>query len=596
MRYTVFKGLENKLNEKDGCRAFEEIEEDVMRGPKAPKDPVAKRPAVYVMVDAVIDGSPRENGKFQDICYLNGRIVQKISVLCNEMPKDVLDLVPTGAGFRKLVHTIGVTVLAVNKEHQEDTVVFEMNCLSTEQGKAGTCYRAEVPCNGQEVKITVADYPENEADGLLGSFVTTFPAHRAAKLTVCFYLNDGFTAPEMVPDAPVDFASPRYREMIERSLIQTGNLFRVQRAIRKAQAGEEVTIAYLGGSITQGAGAKPIHTECYAYQSYLAFKNRFGAGDGANVKFIKSGAGGTCSELGLTRYDLDVLRRGNVVPDIVFLEYAVNDAGDETDGVCFESLVRMAMDGPGQPAVILLFSVFMDDFNLQERMIPVGKRCQTAMISLKDAVTPQFSEENPVITKRQYFYDLFHPSNDGHRIMSDCIDYFWEQAAKAPEETKDAVLDATPAIGEKYRSLLAFDRANYKEHEAVKALSEGVFTEKDYMLQYVEKDDNPKGVPEFPDNWMKPAGGKGEAFTLKIFCKDLLLVYKDSGDPAFGTVEVRVDGTVTREVNPLEVGWNHCTAYVVYEGDTAAEHEVTISMKEEDAEKCFTILGFGYTL
>ena len=64
-----------------------------MRGPKAPKDPVAKRPAVYVMVDAVIDGSPRGNGKFQDICYLNGRIVQKISVICDTMPKDVLELV-----------------------------------------------------------------------------------------------------------------------------------------------------------------------------------------------------------------------------------------------------------------------------------------------------------------------------------------------------------------------------------------------------------------------------------------------------------------------------------------------------------------------
>ena len=567
-----------------------------MKGPKAPKDPVAKRPAVYVMVDAVIDGSPRENGKFQDICYLNGRIAQKISVLCDAMPKEVLEMVPTGAGFRKLVHTIGVTVLAVKKEHQEDTVLFEMNCLSTVHGKDATCYRAEVPCNGQEVKITVADYPENEADGLLGSFVTTFPSHEAAKLTVCFYLNDGYTAPEMIPDAPVDFSSPRYREMIERSLLQTGNLFRVQRAIEKAKAGEEVTLAYLGGSITQGAGAKPIHTECYAYRSYLAFKERFGAGDGSNVKFVKSGAGGTCSELGLTRYDLDVLRRGTVVPDIVFLEYAVNDAGDETDGVCFESLVRMAMEGPGNPAVILLFSVFMDDFNLQERMIPVGKRCQTAMISLKDAVTPQFSEEQPVITKRQYFYDLFHPSNDGHRIMSDCIDFFWEQAANAPKEAADAVLDATPAIGEKYRSLRFFDRANYKEHEAVKELSEGVFTEKDVMLQYVERDDNPKGTPEFPDNWMKPAGSKGEAFALKIFCKDLLLVYKDTGDPSFGTVEIFVDGKMTRTVNPLEVGWNHCTAYVVYESDGVSEHEVVISMKEEDVEKAFTVLGFGYTL
>ncbi len=567
-----------------------------MRGPKAPKDPVAKRPAVYVMVDSVIEGSPRGNGKFQDICYLNGRIAQKISVLCNDMPKEILEAVPTGAGFRKVVHTIGVTVLATKKELQEESVLFEMNCLSAIPGKEANCYRAEVPCNGQEVKITVSDYPENEADGLLGSFVTTFPAHETAKLTVCFYLNDGYTAPELVPDAPVEFGSVRYREMIERSLVQTGNLYRVQRAIEKAQRGEEVVVAYLGGSITQGAGAKPINTECYAYQSYLKFKTRFGKGSGDNVKFIKAGAGGTCSELGLTRYDLDVLRRGSVVPDIVFLEYAVNDAGDETDGVCFESLVRMALDGPGNPAVILLFSVFMDDFNLQDRMIPVGKRCQTAMISLKNAVTPQFSEETPIITKRQYFYDLFHPSNDGHRIMADCIDYFWETAASAVKEPVDAVIDEVPAIGDKYRGLLAFDRSNYGVHPAVKSLDEGVFSEKDVMLQYVEKDDNSQATAEFPDNWMKASGSTGEAFRMRLLCKDLLLVYKDTGDAVFGKAEIRVDGVLTRTIDPLEVGWNHCTAYVVYESDAAAEHDITISMVSEDAEKSFTILGFGYTV
>ncbi len=567
-----------------------------MRGPKAPKDPVAKRPAVYVMVDSVIEGSPRANGKYQDICYLNGRIAQKISVLCNDMPKEILEAVPTGAGFRKVVHTIGVTVLATKKELQDMSVEFTLNCLSTVQGKAGTCYKAEVPCNGQEVKITVADYPDNEADGLLGSFVTTFPSHETAKLTVCFYLNDGYTAPTFSPDAPVDFDSPRYREMIERSLIQTGNLYRVQRAIEKAQKGEEVVVAYLGGSITQGAGAKPINTQSYAYQSYIMFKNRFGKGNGDNVKFIKAGVGGTCSELGLTRYDLDVLRHGTVVPDIVFLEYAVNDAGDETEGVCFESLVRMAMDGPGQPAVILLFSVFMDDFNLQERMIPVGKRCQNAMISLKNAVTPQFSEEIPVITKRQYFYDLFHPSNDGHRIMAECIDYFWETAAAAPKETADAVVDEMPAIGDKYRGLLAFDRSNYMEHEAVLSLDCGVFAEKDTMLQYVEKDADSQASPEFPENWMKPQGQSGEPFCMRLRCKDLMLVYKDSGNPMFGKVEIRVDGEVTRVVDPLEVGWDHCTAYVVYESDEAAEHEVEISMHPETVEKAFTILGFGYTL
>ncbi|MDD6035267.1 MAG: SGNH/GDSL hydrolase family protein [Lachnospiraceae bacterium] len=567
-----------------------------MKGPKAPKDPVEKRPVVYVMVDSIIEGSPRENGKFQDICYLNGRIAQKISVLCNDMPKEILELVPTGEGFRKLVHTIGVTVLAADKEQQNEQVIFELNCLSAMQGKAGSCYRAEVPCNGQEVKITVADYPENEADGLLGSFVTTFPSHETAKLTVCFYLNDGYTAPELVPDAPVDFCSERYSEMIKRSLVQTGSLYRVQRAIEKAERGEKVVIAYLGGSITQGAGAKPINTECYAYRSYQAFKKRFGKGNGDNVEFVKAGAGGTCSELGLTRYEMDVLRRGTVVPDIVFLEYAVNDAGDETDGVCFESLVRMAMDGPGNPAVILLFAVFMDDFNLQERMIPVGKRCRTPMISLKNAVTPQFSEECPVITKRQYFYDLFHPSNDGHRIMADCIDYFWQIAAEAPKETTDAVPEQIPAIGEKYRELYTFDRSNYSSCSDVRELLSGAFSEKDMVLQYVEKDADERASAEFPDNWMKAPDSTGDSFRLRIFCKDLLLVYKDTGDAAFGTAEVRVDGEVTRTINPLEIGWNHCTAYIVYESDTAAEHDVEIAMKPEDAAKGFTILGFGYTL
>lgn len=566
-----------------------------MRGPKAPKNPVEKRPAVYVMVDSVIEGSPRENGKYQDICYLNGRIAQKISVLCNDMPKEILELVPNSPGFRKLVHSIGVTVLASKKELQTMSVEFALNCLSTVPGADGTCYKAEVPCDGQEVKIRVAEYPDNEKDGLLGSFVTTFPCHETAKLTVCFYLNDGYTAPEPVPDAPVDFLSVRYRKMIERSLIQTGNLYRVQRAIEKAQKGEDVVIAYLGGSITQGAGAKPIHTECYAYRSYVAFKKRFGKGDGSNVKFIKAGAGGTCSELGLTRYEKDVLRGGNVTPDIVFLEYAVNDAGDETDGVCFESLVRMAMDGPGHPAVILLFSVFMDDFNLQERMIPVGKRCKTAMISVKDAVTPQFSEDIPVITKRQYFYDLFHPSNDGHRIMADCIDYFWEQASAAPAESMDVVVDAVPAIGEKYRSLRAFDRSNYTEYPAVMSLSEGMFTEKDTVLQCVEKDDNPRATAEFPENWGKTPESVGTAFRMRIMCKDLLLVYKDSGDVSFGKAEVRVDGKVTRVIDPLEIGWNHCTAYVVYESEKTAEHKVEISMVKGDEGKAFTILGFGYT-
>lgn len=580
-------------------------------GPKAPKDPTAKRPAIYVMVDAVIDGNPRENGKFQDICYLNGRIAQKISVICEQMPEEILKEIPDSAGFRKLVHSIGVTVVAMKDEHRQDVVEFALNCLPKTPNTEATSYRAEVPCDGSEVKILVVDYPERETDGLLGSFVTSFPSHETAKLTVCFYLNDGYDVPELTLDPPVDFTSAAYREMIERSLVQTGNLERFQKAVEKAKCGEEVTIAYLGGSITQGAGAKPIHTESYVYRSYLAFKERFGKGNGENVRFIKSGAGGTSSELGLTRYEKDVLRGGTVTPDILFIEYAVNDAGDETDGVCFESLVRLAMDGPGRPAVILLFSVFMNDWNLQERLIPIGIRYQLPMISIKDAVTPQFTAVTPVITKRQYFYDLFHPSNEGHRVMADCIDYFWEKAGEALREqgsrqeekhTAKAVGNGRtdsmekPAIGDKFRQIQCFDRSNFATCTDLRSITEGGFTEKDVMLQYVERDMDPFGTPEFPDNWKKTETSGNEAFCMELRCKDLLLVYKDSGNPVFGTAEVFVDGRLTRSIDPKEIGWDHCNAYIVFESDAAAEHKVEISMKAGDGDKCFTILGFGYTV
>lgn len=47
-----------------------------------------------------------------------------------------------------------------------------------------------------------------------------------------------------------------------------------------------------------------------------------------NVKFIKAGVGGTPSELGMLRFERDVLRE-NEQPDIIVIEFAVNDEGEK---------------------------------------------------------------------------------------------------------------------------------------------------------------------------------------------------------------------------------------------------------------------------
>lgn len=569
------------------------MENNVTRGPKAPKDPTKKRPVIYIMLDDAIEGRPNEAGGFGDVNFLEGRVAAKVTNLLPELDREIAAKLQTCAGFREVVHSIGVSIKADKEEDRNKVIRFVQQCR-TPAGYSGTRFAAETVCDGRETLLVVEDFPAVEGETVLAAFNFGFPSYFTAKVTIAYYLNDGFDVPELIPDPPVEFDSKDYRNMIARSCMQTGNLYRMKRAIAKAQAGEEVTVAYIGGSITQGAGAKPIGTGSYAYLSYEAFKKRFGKGDGSNVHFIKAGVGGTPSELGLTRYADDVLRKGT--PDVVVIEFAVNDAGDETNGVCYESLALMAMEGPGNPAVVLLFSVFQDDYNLQENLSRVGYHYDLPMVSIKNAVTPQFYEDTPVITKRQFFYDLYHPSNDGHRIMADCLDYFWKLAEEGAAPEQDVDLTKEGVIGNRYRGLKAFGKDDVAEHSVVTELNAGSFTETDKMLQCVEQDANAYTTPEFPDHWMYNGDAdQPESFTMEIECKDLLLVYKDSGDPSFGTAEVLVDGVVTRIVNPLEVGWNHCNAVIIFTGEEVNKHQVEIRMLAGEEKKKFTILGFGYT-
>lgn len=564
-------------------------------GPRAPKDPTKKRPAVYVMLDDIIEGTPRENGQFEEVCFLEGRVEAKIKAIAPDMPQEIAAALQTCRGLRKYVHSIGITATAQDNKLLSEKLCFHLQCR-TEVGYDGTHFEAEIPCNGQEVLIFLSDYPEHVADTVLASFRMVFSQYMTAKMTICFYLEYEYQVPEIMPDQPVDFSSEAYRRMIDASLIQQGNLYRLKKAIAKAREGREVTIAYIGGSITQGAGAKPISTASYAYRSCQAFRDRF-ALDGSKVHFVKAGVGGTPSQLGLHRYEREILQMGRVEPDIVVIEFSVNDAGDETSGVCYESLALMAAKGAGHPAVILLHSVFMDDGNLQERLEPVGRCYEFPQISLKNAVTAQFYQEKPVLTKRQYFYDLYHPSNTGHRIMADCLDALWKRADEYEGELKETDYNGKkPAIGNTYQYMKSFTRNEAFFHVAVKEIQPGSFHNLDFELQMVERDDHSRATPEFADNWMHIGGENGESFQMKIVCKDLMIVYKDSGDQKFGRAEVKVDGRIARIIDPLEIGWNHCNAYIIHNGAAAEEHHVEISCIPEDGSKCFTILGFGYTV
>jgi len=397
-------------------------------------------------------------------------------------------------------------------------------------------------------------------------------------------------------NTPIAFDSEEYQAMITKSILSKGNNKRLKGVIEKAKRGEDVTIAFIGGSITEGAGANPPYTNCYAYQTYLRFKEMFGQGDGEHIHFVKAGVGGTPSQLGVIRYERDVLRDGTVEPDIVIVEFAVNDWDDETKGVSYESLVLKILSAENNPVVILLFCVFESDWNLQDRLAPVGWHYDLPMVSIKDAVVPQFrltKKQGNVITKEQFFADIYHPTNDGHRITADCLANLFMIIAESAKDKDDIVIDKEPVIGDAFKDIRLLDR---KDHVSAVEITPGGFNSKDYDVQKAGVDAEVVSVSQFPNNWMHSSTSGSDSFKMQIKSSSLMLVYKDSWNPQFGKADIYVDGKHIMTADPHIINWTHCHAVLLYQEEESRLHKIEIQMAPGDEEKNFTILGFGYVL
>ncbi|GIP17342.1 hypothetical protein J40TS1_29840 [Paenibacillus montaniterrae] len=556
--------------------------------------PDEKRKGFYILFEAMLEASSRADGKFVQDIYLEGRLADQAKYTGGIDDDSMLELLKSCEGFRRLVHSIGVSVRSLEGSQSEVRFTLE-NWGKTSKYESGSRISAICPADGSEVVMKLSDYSWTSEDDVLGKFTFEFEqAGALAIANVVFYLHDGYDAPELIADEPVAFDSDAYRSMISRSLLHKGNNYRLKKAIEKAKQGEDVTIAYIGGSITQGAGAKPIHSACYAYQSYLSFKKLFAKNGGEHIHFVKAGVGGTPSELGMIRYERDVLKDGAVWPDIVIVEFAVNDADDETRGKCYESLVLKALAAENEPAVILLFSVFINDWNLQDRLAPVGLHYDLPMVSVKDAVVPQFhlsKEAGHVVTKRQYFYDSYHPTNIGHTIMADCLGWLFAEAEYSELHERDIDLSKPPIIGNDFAHVRLLDRST---NTAIAEIAKGAFHETDTDLQMVEMNDQPFATAQFPHNWMHTAEAGNESFKLKLKSRSLLLVYKDSGSNDFGRADIFVDGKLVQTADPRIINWTHCHATILYNEPEAREHTIEIQMAPGDEHKRFTILAFGY--
>lgn len=193
----------------------------------------------------------------------------------------------------------------------------------------------------------------------------------------------------------------------------SGNKARLAKVFKRAQAGEEITVAYLGGSITQGSSAG--NELCYARLTTNWLEEKF---PDAKINYVNAGIGATGSYIGVFRTDRDVLVHE---PDLVFIDFSVNDTTEHTQRniESYEGVLRKLWLSESAPAIVTIAMTQENGTSFQQQHSEICMGYDIPMISYKDAILDVI--DNGHIVWKDISDDNIHPNIPGHAVLTELI-------------------------------------------------------------------------------------------------------------------------------------------------------------------------------
>ncbi|MCC9602552.1 SGNH/GDSL hydrolase family protein [Stieleria sp. JC731] len=188
------------------------------------------------------------------------------------------------------------------------------------------------------------------------------------------------------------------------------------------QSGEG-TVAFMGGSITEMEGYRPMVIE--------SIKERFPS---TEFDFINAGISSTCSHTGAFRFKQDVLAKE---PDLLLVEFAVNDDQDAShsyqDAVRgMEGIVRAARQSRPQMDIVMVF--FVNESMLktvQSGKVPVSIAAHLSVAERYGVSTCNVAVELARLIEQGKMtwleYGGVHPKRPGNRVAADLVDQVFER-------------------------------------------------------------------------------------------------------------------------------------------------------------------------
>ena len=360
-------------------------------------------------------------------------------------------------------------------------------------------------------------------------------------------------------------ASPQMVQVYKDGVMRVGNTQRIRDKIAAAQRGEDITIGYIGGSITEG-GSSTSEGKRFVNLASQYFSETFGTG--GNVHFVNAGWAGTSSVVGNIRVDDDIFSKNC---DIIFIEFAVNDQGDERFKKSYESLVKKCLMRENAPAVGLITLCQKSGDSNQDWMAQIGEYYDLPVISGKNAVMNGIKAGTLNWDRDYGSGDTIHPGDGGHQIIADIIGYYYRQALRSENASEEYVIPTGGVFGSELATAKLVDVSTLPGFEAG-SWSKGANNAKFRNgFTYSKNGNSPLKFT---------AQGKG-----------IVLIFQSNSNSSMGTVNVTVNGKTNKVSSNLQWTWGGTDGNIGYLQAESGELNVSISM--DGGGQTFVLYGIA---
>lgn len=376
------------------------------------------------------------------------------------------------------------------------------------------------------------------------------------------------------------------------------NKQRLINCIHRAENGEELTIAFFGGSITQGSLAdKP--EEMYARRVFSWWEETFPQ---AHFHYVNGGIGGTTSHYGVSRVITDLLM---YQPDFVVIDFSVNDEPDIFFQETYEGLIRKILSWDSKPAILLLNNIYYDSGKTAQKLHnEIGDYYGIPHVSIKESIYADMKAGK--YTKEQLTPDGLHPNSFGHGLVAGQIIKYLEMLKisvdKEVKTTKGAdgknENEAVMHLSE-YKMIEETEREVTEKPEKEKISLPESLTANAYenTKRFTIREISPKlngfmpdtrekkgMLDHFKNGWIGKKAGDSIKFTLEA--SNIAIQYRKTIDRPALRAKLVLDGKTDKAVildGNFEEDWGDCLWLepVLHHGEKKV-HKIEITILEEE--------------